>query len=92
MSAVAQRAIHGDFTGLRGQHGEDFRNHDGAMAPGWSFASSNHFGYRLRVLTVLFVFFFKPARIFSPIARAAFVWNTRDIGGGCLFFGHKAKY
>ena len=38
VSAVTERAIHGHESGLRIKCFEDFRHHDGAMRPCWSFA------------------------------------------------------
>ena len=72
VTAVAKRAIHGQFTGLGRKRGENFRDHDGAMRAGGRLAGREYFGdgagITLRI--TLLVFLFKPARVLAGIAHA----------------------
>src|ERR1039458_3117562 len=73
VAAVAERAIHRDFAGLRREDGENLRDHDRAMRAHRSFSAGDDFRNGFRIAAVLLVFVLKPARIFSTITHAAFV-------------------
>ena len=79
MSAVAERAIHGNLPGRRGQDIQDFRDHDRTVRAGGRFPGGDDFLNRLRVelRIALLVFVLKPARIPARVTRAALMRGGR---------------
>ena len=75
MTAVTERAIHGQFAGLGRERSQNFRNHDGTVRAGGCLAGREHFGdgagVTLRI--TLLVFLLEPARILAGITDAPFM-------------------
>src|SRR5258707_14483735 len=65
VSAVAERAVSGNFAGLGLEHSQNFRDHDGPMRAGGSFAGREDFAdsFGVTLWVVLLVFLLEAARI-----------------------------
>jgi hypothetical protein len=85
---MTERAIHGEFAGLRREDGENLRDHDGPVRASGRFAGGENFGDGGVVLAVLFVFVGEAARIFAGVTDTAFM--RRRIGGNG--FGHARSF
>src|SRR5256885_7694427 len=85
MAAVAERAVHRDVAGLRGQGGEDFCHHDRTMRAGGSLTGCNDFrnGGGITRRIVFLVLLYETSRNLPAISRAA-----ASRGGG---LGHSAS-
>jgi len=73
MTAVPERAIHCDLTGLRRKHFQDFRDHDGPMRAGRRFAGRENFRDRFAIpLGIVFlVFVLESARILASVTASS---------------------
>ena len=75
VTAVTQRAIHGEFAGLGRERGENFRDHDGPVRSSGSFPGSKNLcdGVGVTLWIALLVFLLEPARVPAGIAHAPLV-------------------
>ena len=87
VTAVTERAIHGEVAGLRRKHLQNFRDHDGPVRADGRLAGGDDLGDGRGVAAVFLVFVCETARIAAAVAHAAFVRCRRD--GSC--FGHVAE-
>ncbi len=73
MTAVAERAINGEFACLRSKDFHDLANHDRPMRAGGSLAAGDHLGdvAGITLRRVLFILFGKVSRILSFVPRPA---------------------
>src|SRR5437762_1983876 len=73
MSAVAERAIHRDLTGLRVEHFENLRDHDRPVRPRRRLAGREHLrnGFGVASRVALFILLLKAARMFPRISGAS---------------------
>ena len=73
VSAVAQRAVDGDFARLGRKDFQDLGHHDGPVRAGRRFAGRHDFGDRLPIALriVLFVLLLEAARVLAAVTRAA---------------------
>ena len=71
VTAIAERAIHRDFSGLRGEDRQNFRNHDRSVRTRGSFSGREDLRDGLAIArgVVLFVFLLEAARILAAVAR-----------------------
>ena len=73
MTAVAERAINGEFACLRRKNFYDLANHDRPMHAGGSLAAGDHLGdvADITLRRVLFILLRKVSRILSSVPRPA---------------------
>ena len=73
MTAVAERAVNGEFACLRSKDFQDFANHDRPMRAGGSLAAGDHLCdvSGITVRRVLFILLRKMSRILSFVSRPA---------------------
>ncbi len=80
--AITERAINGEFTGLRREDFEDFGNHDWAVSAGGCFSGGKNFrhGVGIAPRIVLLVFLLETARVSARVAWAAAVRQRYRVG------------